>query len=102
MFSNKKSGSHLIVTSPTEEYIYDLGSDKILGAQGPLGVSVITIHEGKAFFESSPCDNQICVLSHPISTNADFIACLPNQIFIRIEAEENNTNFEEPLDSIGY
>ncbi len=97
-------GAQLIATSPQAEWIYDLNKDDTIAIEGPLGFSVITIQNGTAFFHSSPCDNQICVMSHPISNNANFTACLPNQIFIRIEGENTVTQQspDQELDSIGY
>ncbi len=102
---NQTPGANLIIYSLEGEWIYPLNSDTDLGVDGPLGISHIKIQNGEAFFESSPCDNQLCVLSHPVSSNAHFSACLPNQVFIRVEAEENSSlqqSSNESLDIIGY
>ncbi len=99
--TNRDAGATLIVTDTDGEWVYDLHTDTTIGGKGPLGVSVIIIQQGEAFFASSPCDNQICVHSYPIHTNANFIACLPNQVFIRIEAEEENSKISD-LDIISY
>ncbi len=99
--TNKEEGAKLIVSNPETEWVYDLHANQTFGTQGPIGVSIISIQDGFAFFESSPCNNQICVHTNPIQHNAGFIACLPNQVFIRIESdkEQNNT---ETLDIVGY
>ncbi len=102
---NQVAGSNLIVYSLEGEWIYPLNSDTEFGVEGPLGVSHIKIQNGEALFESSPCDNQLCVLSHPISSNAHFSACLPNQVFIRVESQEKPSpqqSSDETLDTIGY
>ncbi len=102
---NKNPGARLIVTNSNTEWVYNLKEDATFGTQGTLGVSVITIENSTAFFNSSPCDNQICVHSRPIAHNGSFIACLPNQVFVRIESDEELktlTESNETLDIIGY
>ncbi len=103
-FTDRVFGSSLIATSLEGEWLYDLHTDQSFGINGPLGMSIITLQNGTAFFHSSPCDNQICVMAHPISLNNGFIACLPNQVFIRIKSQDSTqqTNTAEGLDSIGY
>ncbi len=105
MLSNRNTGARAILATTQGEWVYDLSSNVTFGAEGPLGVSIITLQDGHAFFVSSPCDNQICVQSHPIQHNGSFIACLPNQIFVRIESQDSPAfldSTEEALDIIGY
>ncbi len=102
VFGDKRIGANVIISDPDEEWIYDLSNDQTFGVTGTIGVSRIAIKNGEAFFESSPCTNQICVMSNPIRHNAGFIACLPNQIFIRIEADEKENSSENTIDIIGY
>ncbi len=102
---NINDEAKVILSSPEGEWVYPLDTNQTIGAHGTIGVSVITLENGTAFFASSPCDNQVCVLSHPVSSNASFIACLPNQVFLRIEAkvpEIQNTQDDNSLDAIGF
>lgn len=102
---NRGGGAKLIVSSPYNEWIYRLDEDQILEFEGALGITHITIEGGQAFFAQSPCDNQTCTLSYPVQKNGDWAACLPNQIFIRVEGEDNTEsvqNIDKNLDVVGF
>ncbi len=103
-FSTREDGESLIVTTPDGDWVYALSDDVTIDSKGTLGNSVIVIDEGKAFFVSSPCDNQLCVHSNPIHSSSQFIACLPNQIFIRVESTEVDVSqaLDDELDVIGF
>ena len=78
---------YLIISTLEEDWIYPLDRNQKLCIPGAIGESHIEIKNGSAFFIDSPCDNKICVMSQPISRSGEWIACLPNQIFIRIEGK---------------
>ncbi len=99
-FKGNSGTPSLVVATPSGEYIYKLNKNQDLSFFGPLGVTHIHIEEGKVTFTDSPCDNKTCVIAAPISKNGDWTACLPNQIFARIEGkEEENDN---QLDITGF
>ncbi|MBQ9494859.1 MAG: NusG domain II-containing protein [Treponema sp.] len=75
----------LIVHTPHGVYAYDMSNDKIIEVNGALGISRIEIVSGTARFIDSPCPNKTCVYAYPIGEAGAWAACLPNQIFIRIE-----------------
>ncbi|OJF76334.1 MAG: hypothetical protein BKP49_07625 [Treponema sp. CETP13] len=87
--NNNKSPLAYIDT-PNGSYVYSLDSDRSLEFSGPLGITKITIKNGEAFFTDSPCQNKICIMSNPAKQNGDWIACLPNRIFLRIEGTDNS------------
>ena len=78
----------VIITSPDGQYIYPLDKDREIQVKGLIGISVIQIKNGKASFKDSPCPNKTCVAATPVFRNFEWSACLPNQIFIRIERED--------------
>jgi len=80
----------LIVDSPGGEYVYDLSVNRELKIRGLLGYSIIRISSGSAFFVDSACPNKTCVQCAPIRHNGEWIACMPNQVFIRIESKAEN------------
>jgi len=47
-----------------------------------VGDSVIVIENGKARFESSDCDDKLCVQMGEIYRGGEWSACLPNKIFL--------------------
>ncbi len=83
------SGSPLLlVTSPTAEYVYPLDRDDIIHIQGLEGVTEIKIQQGQASYTDSPCANKTCMAAPPVHRNGDWSACLPNGIFMRVEASQ--------------
>lgn len=88
----KKQGSPLLlVTSPTAEYVYPLDRDDIIHIQGLEGVTEIKIQQGQASYTDSPCANKTCMAAPPVHRNGDWSACLPNGIFMRVEASQPNS-----------
>lgn len=80
------------IQSPEGQFVFPLSSDRYFTARGPLGSSVITIQGGQAWFESSPCQNQICVQMGHQHAPGQWAACLPNQIFLRITARREEVD----------
>lgn len=65
-------------------FVYPLDQDRELDVAGPLGLSHVDIQGGAAFVHDSPCTNQICISMGKISRPGQWVACLPNRLFVRI------------------
>ena len=61
-----------------------LREDRQLNVEGPLGTSVIEIHDGKVRFVHSPCRGKQCIHSGWLQHSGDFAACLPNRISVAV------------------
>ena len=96
--SGKNENLSLIINSEEGEYIYPLSENASYSAQGTLGVSKIVVENGEAYFEDSPCPNKTCVDSGKISHSGEWAACLPNNVFIRVEGSAKNGS--DSLDAI--
>jgi hypothetical protein len=72
------------VSGVGEKWIYPLDSEATLKVPGPLGETVVVIRDGAVQVESSPCPEKICVKTGKISKPGQWIACLPNRVFISI------------------
>lgn len=95
---NKSPVKQVIIESGKNIWYYQVDKDREIKIEGNLGESTIKIQDGFISFENSPCPNKLCVLSSAISKNGQWIACLPNGVFVRIEGEDENTE----LDGISY
>lgn len=78
----------VIIEGSDQTWVYPLKSEETIQVTGPLGITIVEIHDGHAHIEQSPCKNQTCVSSGSISRPGDWIACLPNSVFVRIEGSE--------------
>jgi hypothetical protein len=96
---SKAKSKQLIIESGENIWYYQLDKDRELKIEGILGESTIEIKDGIVFFEESPCPNKLCVLSNSICKNGDWIACLPNGVFVRIEGKDENSS---EIDIISY
>ena len=63
---------------------YPLAENRTFSVGGREGEITIEIADGSAFVASSPCKNRICVLSPPLTSEGEWIACVPGEVIIRI------------------
>jgi hypothetical protein len=88
-YGYRSEGGDLVIETADEQWIYPLDDDRTVEIEGPIGVTVIKIDEGTAWVVSSPCRDKICTASAPILNTGQWIACMPNQVFLRIESTDN-------------
>lgn len=62
-----------------------LATNQVVHVEGRLGHLEVEIKDGKARVTRASCPNQICVKSGAIQYADRLIACVPNQVVIRIE-----------------
>ncbi|MDR2877266.1 MAG: NusG domain II-containing protein [Chromatiales bacterium] len=74
----------LIVDGSGHELTLALTMDRQVEIAGPLGASVIEIHDGKARFVSSPCTGKLCIHAGWLSASGTVAACLPNRVSLTI------------------
>lgn len=90
----------LIINTAEGEWVYPLDVDKELVFTGPLGKTIVTIKDGKAFFVDSPCTDKLCVHMPPMFKAGDWAACLPNRVAIHIGNINKKTDKE--FDAISF
>jgi len=76
---------------PRQEWIFPLDSERTVAVPGPLGDTVVQIRKGQVRVLSSPCPEKICVRSGAIARPGQWIACLPNRVFVEIQAGPRET-----------
>jgi len=96
--SISKEEGYIIIETQEDQLIYPLSQDRSITLEGPVGESVILIDHGKARFESSDCDDDLCVQMGEIHSSGEWAACLPNRIFLYTGGNED----EEGVDSGVY
>jgi hypothetical protein len=90
--------SRVLIESRDQIWVFPLDAEEIVNVQGPLGTTVIRIHKNQAWVESSPCKNKICLGAGCLKNNWEFAACLPNNVLLMIEG--NNETGE--IDSYAW
>jgi hypothetical protein len=89
VYRGVKTGARVSVNNAGQRWIFPLDAEETFVASGPLGDTVVEIHGGKARILSSPCANQTCVAAGHIQSQGQWVACLPNGVFLSIEGGEN-------------
>lgn len=77
--------ARLVIEAFGSEYVFPLDEERTLEIKGKIGISKIKVEGGEAFFVNSPCPNKICVGMPHVKNENDWAACIPNQVFIRVE-----------------
>ncbi|PID58323.1 hypothetical protein CSB45_04450 [candidate division KSB3 bacterium] len=73
-----------IEVNGTHSALLSLAENQTLAVPGPLGETLLTIHDGHVHVTESPCRNKICIHSGRISRSGEIIACVPNKVVIQI------------------
>jgi len=72
------------VQGPEGTFLYPLTEDRTIAARGPLGTTHVHVAQNRVWVHDSPCTNQVCLAMGVISQSGQYVACLPNRIFVRI------------------
>jgi hypothetical protein len=87
------------ISGETGEWIEPLETDKEIAIPGSLGVTHVHIEDGKVSIDDSPCDNKLCISMGKIWLVHQWVACLPNGVFVRIRGR---TSGGEDLDATTF
>ena len=83
---------HVIIRTAEAEYVYPLSKDAVYQIEGSIGISEIEISGGTVRFLDSPCPSKTCVMTGALSEPGQWAACLPNEVFVRIEGSDSDKN----------
>ena len=61
---------------------------------GALGETRVLLDSGRAAILSSPCAGQTCISAGGIHRNRQWLACLPNRVFLLIEGGDGGDSFD--------
>ena len=96
-YGGRPGAEQLHLRGPGREWVYPLGADRTVTVSGPLGDTVVEIRGGQARVLSSPCAEKLCVRSGAIARQGQWIACLPNRVFIEVRGDSR-----EPVDAYSW
>ena len=87
VYARPRDNGQVLVRSSGESWVYPLSTEETVEVPGPLGITVVEIRDMRVHVLSSPCANQTCVASGHINSGGQWVACLPNKVFVVIESE---------------
>ncbi len=85
VYATPQKNAQVVIESAGKNWVYPLDAEEKVLIPGPLGDTVVVIHDHSARIESSPCPNQTCVAAGAIHEHGQWSACLPNGVFVRID-----------------
>jgi hypothetical protein len=88
-YSETGAGSQALIQADSGDYVYSLETEVDVEIDGPIGTSHIRVEDGGVRFVSSPCRDKICIAGGLITESGQWVACLPNRIFVRVEGGED-------------
>jgi hypothetical protein len=71
------AGSRLFAELPVSR-------DAVVRVPGPLGVTVVEVHDGHARVVSSPCPDKLCVRMGAVRSPGESVLCIPNQVLATV------------------
>jgi len=83
-YAGKAASRDVVIEASGARWIYPLDIEREERIPGPLGDTLVVIRGGKALVEDSPCPDKLCVHMPAISRQGQWIACLPNRVFVRV------------------
>jgi hypothetical protein len=94
-----ETGSQLYVHIITiqGEWFYSLDKEQDLTFTGPVGETKVRISNHQVQVYESDCPAKLCIIKGYINEPGQWIACLPNQIMIKIEGKQ-----ESETDAFSY
>ncbi len=76
------------------EWVYPLSTDREVRVAGPLGETVVLIRGRSVRIIDSPCPNKTCIAAGAIDRPGQWLACLPNQVFVSVEGRRKDDGID--------
>ncbi len=67
------------------DWVFPLSANRRFYGEGPSGRCTILIQDGAVRVIESDCPEKICIKKGEISQGGEWLACLPNKVFISIQ-----------------
>mgnify|MGYP000185010658 FL=1 len=87
-YGDNAEGSQVRVQTEDDSYIYSLSEDREFDIEGPLGHTHVVIEDGTVRVTESPCREKICIAAGAVSQADEWVSCLPNRVFLRVQGGE--------------
>jgi hypothetical protein len=90
VYTAENGRSIIALKAQNGEWVFPINADETVLVSGPLGDTIIEIHENGARIASSPCMNQTCVATGIVHSPGQWTACLPNRVMLYISESGGN------------
>jgi hypothetical protein len=84
-----RNTTQVLIEGSGRRWVYPLDADETVVVPGPLGNTTVRIQNSQAWVVNSPCDNKTCIAAGHARARGDWVACLPNNVFLMIEGSDD-------------
>jgi hypothetical protein len=88
VYVKPENTTQVLINGSGREWLFPLDANETVVVPGPLGNTIVRIQDNRAWVESSPCTNQVCVAAGHVHGQGEWVACLPNNVFLMVEGKE--------------
>lgn len=88
----------VVIESDEGLFVYPIDAERSIAVSGPIGDTIVHIHDGAAAVTESPCRDKICIAAGHLNESGQWAACLPNRVFVRVSGAEG----ENAIDAQTY
>jgi hypothetical protein len=81
----EEPGAVVVINHRGGEMRIDLGDERTIRLDGPVGETVVRIENGRAWVAHSDCPQKLCMKMGSIDTAGESVWCVPNGVGVRIE-----------------
>jgi hypothetical protein len=78
------AGAEALIAGPQGETTVPLASDHEYDIAGSSGTVTVSVADGHISVIESGCPDQTCVRTGAVSTAGSVVACVPNQVVVRV------------------
>ena len=90
VYSGSGDTLYVQITGASGEWLEPLSTNKEVEVPGPLGFTHVHIANGTVAITDSPCENKLCIAMGAIAARNQWVACLPNNVFVRIGGQTSD------------
>jgi hypothetical protein len=80
-------GTEVQVTSQRFQHAFSINEDRIIEAEGPLGITRVIIDDGEVWVSDSPCREKICIKMGKKDRVGEQVVCVPNRVIVEVKGE---------------
>lgn len=79
------AGSEVVIRS-SDRVVgrYSLDENRLIEIPGPIGTTTVRVERGRAWVESSPCPNKVCIHMGTVGREGGLIVCVPNEVIVTV------------------
>ncbi|MDR1444049.1 MAG: NusG domain II-containing protein [Treponema sp.] len=86
VYGSEDGVPQVVLESGGRRWEYPLNAVETIAVPGPLGDTIIELRGNEARIAASPCTGQNCIAAGAIHRHGQWIACLPNQVMVSVQA----------------